>query len=147
MKEIYVELEDILSDFVGTPLLRWNSTGTTIAGVSAVSGTAANRLNNPWGLAFDSAYALYIADRFNHRVQKWEANAIVGTTIAGRTNATAGSTLYDLNLPAFIQFDSSGNIYVTDVGNHRIQFWHYGALSGSTVAGTGKKKVILQRGN
>ncbi|CAF0905321.1 unnamed protein product [Rotaria sordida] len=117
--------------------LRWNSTGITVAGISGVSGPAANQLNHPWGLGFDSSYALYIADRINNRVQKWDINASTGTTVAGQANATGGSTLYHLNQPTFIQFDSSDNIYVTDVGNHRVQFWHYGARSGSTICGTG----------
>lgn len=135
--------DKILSLVESTPLLRWYSEGMTVAGVSGVSGTAANQLSNPWGLAFDSSYALYVADRLNNRVQKWHVSATTGMTVAGQANATGGATLYDLKLPTFIQFDSSENIYVTDVGNHRVQFWHHGTLSGSTVAGTGKKNNIF----
>ncbi|CAM4793044.1 unnamed protein product [Rotaria magnacalcarata] len=36
-----------------------------------------------------------------------------------------------------VYVDSSYNIYLTDTGNHRIQLWHNGASSGTTVAGTG----------
>jgi len=36
-----------------------------------MSGSSSIQLNNPQGIAFDSAMNLYVADRGNHRIQKF----------------------------------------------------------------------------
>jgi hypothetical protein len=38
-----------------------------------------------------------------------------------------------------VTLDVNENLYVTDTGNDRIQFWPNGGIFGSTVAGTGKQ--------
>lgn len=111
----------------------WNTTGTTLIG-----GT---QLNNQWGLVFDSSDTLYIADRLNHRILKWTVNATNATTVAGQANCTSGTNMYYLNEPTCIQLDSSGNIYIADMKNNRVQFWAKGASYGTTVAGTGRKQI------
>ena len=35
-------------------------------------GSTAERLYYPWGIYVDSNQALYIADRSNHRIQRWD---------------------------------------------------------------------------
>jgi DNA-binding beta-propeller fold protein YncE len=45
--------------------------GTTIAGVSGVSGPSATELYKCTGVAFDSRFHLYVADYHNHRIQKY----------------------------------------------------------------------------
>ena len=117
----------------------WNSTAITVAGTTLSSGTAANLLNNPFGVTIDSSNTLYIADRGNQRVQKWLANASNGTTVAGQSNGVSGTGLNDLDNPANVNVDSSGNVYVTEVFNYRVLFWPIGASSGTLVAGTGRK--------
>ena len=47
------------------------STGITIAGVNQTQGTNASLLNAPYTLALDSQLNLYVADTYNHRVQKF----------------------------------------------------------------------------
>ena len=44
--------------------------GRTVAGGS--SGTAANQLYYPVGLALDSSLNLYVADTSNHRIQRYQ---------------------------------------------------------------------------
>ena len=46
--------------------------GTTIAGVTGVAGNSAQHLYNPYGIAFDKDFNLYVADTSNHRIQKFE---------------------------------------------------------------------------
>lgn len=56
--------------------------------------------------------------------------------IAGRkTGNGSGSTPELLYEPHGIHIDRSGNIYVADAGNHRIQKWAPGASEGITIAG------------
>ena len=114
----------------------WNATGTTLAGRVGVPGVAANRLDCPFGLALDVSNTLYISDQDNNRVQKWLVGAPSGTTIAGQSGGISGTTSSDLNTPSGILVDSSGNIYVADTNNNRIQLWLNAASSGSTIAGT-----------
>ncbi|CAF1132663.1 unnamed protein product [Rotaria sordida] len=113
----------------------WNSTATTVAGRVGVSDDAANRLDRPFGVALDSSNALYISDQTNNRVQKWLAGASTGTTVAGQASAVAGTTSDSLDAPSGVLLDSSGNIYVADTNNNRVQYWLQGASSGTTIVG------------
>jgi len=85
----------------------------------------------------DYANNLYIADRGNHRIQKYLFGSSIGERVAG--NVTGGSSLDKLSGPTRVLMDSNENLYIADSGNVRIQFWRKGANSGTTVAGTGKK--------
>ncbi len=125
-------------------MLRWNATATTVAGItSTISTPAANRLDRPYSLALDSSNTLYIADQQNNRIQKWPMGAVTGTTVAGQSNGISGITSTDLSQPSAVILDSTGNLYVADMGNNRVQFWSNGAPSGSTIAGTlGKKRDV-----
>ena len=120
-----------------TPVLRWNSTGITVAGISGSPGSADNQLNLPYDIFLDYANNLYIADRNNHRIQKFLFGSSIGQTVAG--NVTAGSSSDKLSYPGRVLIDSNENLYITDTGNSRIQFWRKGANFGTTIAGTGKK--------
>jgi hypothetical protein len=128
---------ELLSFLATPPTLRWNSTGTTVAGVG-VYGTAANQLSSPIGLALDSSNTLYIGDLNNSRVQKWPMGAWLGTTVAGQANGVSGSANNSLNQAGGIAIDSADGIYVADIFNFRIQYWPNGGSSGTTVAGAGK---------
>jgi hypothetical protein len=56
-------------------------------------GNGANQLNNPQGVFIDGAGQIYIADKTNHRIQRWVAGASRGTTIAGDSTGVLGSSL------------------------------------------------------
>ncbi|CAM4917369.1 unnamed protein product [Rotaria socialis] len=122
---------------VVTPSLRWNTTGVTAAGVGGSPGNNSSQLNTPADVSVDFSNTLYIADYGNNRIQKWLSGASNGTTVAGQASGISGSNATDLQHPAGILVDSTGNIYIADTNNHRIQFWAKGALSGVTIAGTG----------
>jgi uncharacterized protein (TIGR03437 family) len=113
--------------------------GNGTAGFSGDSGPAASaQLNQPTGVALDGTGSVYIADSANNRVRKVSAGVI--TTLAG--NGTAGfagdsgpAASAQLNQPAGVALDSSGNLYIADTANNRIR-----KITGSTittVAGTG----------
>lgn len=76
-------------------------------------------------------------------MQKWLSGASSGTTVMGQANAMSGMSSNSLNTPSGIAIDSSGNIYVADTNNFRIQYWLQGASSGTTVAGITGKIVII----
>ena len=85
----------------------------------------------------DYANNFYIADRGNHRIQKYLFGSSIGQTVAG--NVTSGSSSDKLSHPSRVLIDSNENLCIADTWNARIQFWRKGANSGITIAGTGKK--------
>ena len=52
--------------------LAGQSNGTTIAGVTGVSGNASNLLNSPLWMILDAQLNLFVADTFNNRVQRFQ---------------------------------------------------------------------------
>lgn len=119
--------------YLATPfLLRWNTTGRIVAGTGS-PGSNSNELNFPYGLGLDSSNALYVVDRSNNRVQKYQPGSLNGTTVAGQSPTT-------FNEPGYLAFDSNNGFYVSDCVHHRVQYWASGATQGVTVAGTGKIK-------
>ena len=121
--------------------LCWNSSGITVLGTGS-AGTTSDRFNSPRQLVIDSLGSFYVADGGNHRVQKFTASSVVGTTVAGQPGGTGGgtwgSTSFYLNQPTYVLLDSNGNLYVSDTSNHRIQYFTSGSMAGLTIAGNGK---------
>ncbi len=103
--------------------------------------SASTRLNFPTGIAFDAQGNLYIADQKNHRLRKVTPGGTI-STIAG--NGTAGfagdggqAAAASLNQPADVAVDSTGNIFIADMANHRVRMIaDDGTIS--TVAGNGQ---------
>ena len=105
---------------------------STVAGGNG-AGVANNQFNFASGLYVDLLGNVYVADLYNHRVQKWAKGATFGITVAGGNGA--GDAANQLNMPHGIFVDTSGNLYIADSKNHRIQKWESGATQGATVAG------------
>lgn len=110
--------------------------GTTVAGTGPGGGSAANQLNAPSGVYVDADGFIYIADKYNYRIQRWAPGAATGVTIAGGTPGTGPD---QFSLPIDVYLDSDKNLYVADAEsdgtNHRVQKWMKGASNGATVAG------------
>ena len=120
-----------------TPVLRWNSTGTCVAGqASGTTGSAADQLQYPYALLLDSNMSLFVVDSANNRIQRWSSGATVGVTVAGQASGASGSSSSALNYPVGMAMDSAGYLYFTDRNNLRVMYWAEGASSGTTIAGT-----------
>jgi len=103
----------------------------TVAGT--VEGTDDDEFRFPTGIAVDGNGNIYIADQFNHRVQKWAPGATKGITVAGVAGQGDGAD--QLNYPMGVAVDAKGNLYVSDAANSRIQMFVPGSVIGITVAG------------
>ena len=108
------------------------TTATTKAGGNGF-GAAANQLASPSGVFVDDNGNVFVADRFNHRVQRFTATSTIGVTVAG--GAGSGSNANQLNTPTSVFVDRAGNLYVSESGNNRVTRWATGATTGIVVAG------------
>ncbi|CAF1441261.1 unnamed protein product, partial [Didymodactylos carnosus] len=109
------------------------SGGTIVAGNNG-QGNAQNQLNAPVNFFVDCSGNLFIADSSNSRVQRWTPGASSGCTMAGERNGVNGSASYLLSLSLDVKFTQSGNMFVIDQLNHRIQKFLPGFTYGVTVA-------------
>ena len=72
--------------------------------------------NDPRGIAIDSSGYVYVADKDNHRIQKFTSNGQFVTKWGSN-----GSGDGQFNEPIDIAIDRGGYFYVLERGNNRIQ--------------------------
>ena len=121
---------------------------TTFAGVGTPGfsgdGAPANaaQLNSPYGLMFDGAGDLLIADLGNARVRRVTPDGNIATVAgggslpAGGVNEGSAATLVALTAPRNLASDGSGGFYVSDFGANCV-FRVASGGSLTTAAGTG----------
>ena len=80
---------------------------------------------------------LYVADRYNHRVQKYLRGSLNGTTVAGQANGTICSSYQCLQHPSSIALDNNENLFISEPNNHRVVLWKKDATIRQIVAGAG----------
>lgn len=105
-----------------------NLTVSTVAGnagQTSSDGSDGNaRFNNPWGLTVDASGNVYVADTDSHIIRKITSAGVVstfaGTAGVSGTNDASGTSA-KFNSPQGIVIDATGNLYVTDTGNHTIR--------------------------
>ncbi|OJW79522.1 MAG: hypothetical protein BGO69_12380 [Bacteroidetes bacterium 46-16] len=115
--------------------------GTGSIGYSGDGGPAVSAaLNTPVAVDADIAGNVYIVDRGNARIRMIDMsgniNTIAGTGTHGFSGDNAAATSAELNYPANIAFDNTGNIYIADQLNERIRKIDAGGII-TTIAGNG----------
>jgi sugar lactone lactonase YvrE len=96
----------------------------------AIIGGSNTGLNNPQGIALDSSGNIYVADLGAFSVLVYPPLGSSTGLLNESPTATLGGSKTGLSLPLGIAVDSSGNIYVTDLGVSSVLV--YPALGGST---------------
>jgi sugar lactone lactonase YvrE len=117
--------------------------GNGITGYGGDGGSATSaELNSPAGVLLDQAGDLYIADTWNNRVRRVDAQTAVITTVAG--NGFAGLTgdgalavNAELSVPSSVVVDSSDNLVIADFADNCVR--EVNAQSGiiTLIAGSG----------
>ena len=100
--------------------------GNGTAGYSGDGGLAtAAKLNQPWGISFDTQGNLYIADYNNNAIRKINTSGIISTICGNGTGGYTGNggiaTAATLYQPSGVVLDGTGNIYIADAGNSVIR--------------------------
>ena len=119
-------------------VMKWTSNATSgilVAGTD-VGGTSSQQLYGPYGLFLDESNSyLYIADMFNDRIQRYHLGTMTNaTTVAGGNGRGNSSNQLDQPYSVCVS-KKTGDIYIADKQNHRIQCWSPGATSGVTIIG------------
>lgn len=122
----------------------WGQSSFTARGVP--SQASASTLKGPVGVALDGAGNLYVATPLDDRVLIFSstgsggpANAVIGqadfTTTTPNTGAFPLASANVLSSPTDVEVDPNGNVYVADMGNHRVLRFAAGSKSARSVWG------------
>jgi len=115
--------------------------GNGIQGSTGDGGNATlAEINFPQGLAIDATGNIYFSERPGHKIRKITTSGIISTIAGIGTPGFSGDGFSamsaQLNYPAGIAVDNSGNIYIADASNNRIRKINTSGII-STIAGTG----------
>jgi photosystem II stability/assembly factor-like uncharacterized protein len=115
--------------------------GTGTPGFSGDGGPATSaQLHSPHSVVLDAQENLFFADAGNHRIRKVDPSGVI-TTVAGTgTPGLSGdggpATSAQLNYPIAVALDMLGNLFLTDLQNHRIRkvdtSGHIATMAGTT---------------
>ena len=101
-------------DGEGHVLHAWGTQGQSSEGAVAPTGT----FNEPWGLAVGPDGSVYVADTWNHRIQKFDGTGRF--LLAWGEPCIGCSGPYELFGPRDVAVSKSGLVLVSDTGNKRI---------------------------
>jgi predicted membrane-bound mannosyltransferase/DNA-binding beta-propeller fold protein YncE len=96
----------------GEPLQVWGSFGDVNAGPAA-----GGSFNQPWGIGLAPDGSVFIADTWNHRVQKFNAQGEFLTMWGYFGQGEQPDAFWG---PRDVVVDRTGRVYVTDTGNKRV---------------------------
>lgn len=109
------------------------------AGDGGVALTA--KFNGPWGLAFDAAGTLWVADSGNSRLRKITKSGDISSGLGTATSGFNGDNITEqatsLSQPYGVAFSASGHTYVADTYANRIRRLDGVTRLVTTVAGIG----------
>jgi sugar lactone lactonase YvrE len=131
----------IQGNLAGFSTLTATAAGANVtATISVIDLRLQSLIGNPAFIAVDSSNGtLYVTDSANHVIQRvtpggsGQTQTLAGTGTAGSQDGPLGSASF--NNPQGIALDDSGNLWVTDSGNHTIRKINLSLGIVSTVAG------------
>ncbi|MCA9040281.1 MAG: hypothetical protein KDA65_08050 [Planctomycetaceae bacterium] len=124
--------------------------GTGRKGYAGDGGPATEALlNEPYEVRFDEVGNMYFVEMRNHLVRKVDVKTGLISTVAGSGVAGYGgdggpALEAKLQQPHSIDLDDRGNLYIADIGNHRIRIVDLETGVIESLAGNGIKKLPLE---
>jgi sugar lactone lactonase YvrE len=120
--------------------------GNGTAGYSGDGGPATKaQLNQPYEVRFDVEGNVYFVEMVNNIVRRVDAKTGIISTVAG--NGQTGfsgdggpATKATMNRPHSITLDHTGNLYICDIGNHRVRVVNLESGIMQTFGGNGERK-------
>ncbi|MBI4961648.1 MAG: hypothetical protein HY913_00070 [Desulfomonile tiedjei] len=110
-----------VADSSNNRIQKFDSAGVFIASWGS-TGLGNGQFRDPRGIAVDAWGKVYVADTGNHRIQKFDSNGVFQTRWGGDyTGFSYGDGNGLFYNPVGIAVDASGNVYVADFTNKRIQ--------------------------
>jgi DNA-binding beta-propeller fold protein YncE len=104
----------------GSVLQVWGSFGD-----SAQGPVAGGQFNQPWGIALGPDGSVYVADTWNHRIQRFTAEGEFIQTWGYFGQGEQPEAMWG---PRDVAVDSQGRVFVTDTGNKRIVVFDSGGV-------------------
>ncbi len=128
-----------VSDYLNNRVLRFDNASSKITGAAAdgvlgqlnfttnSSGTTAGKMNGAVGVFVDQAGRLWVTDRLNHRVLRFDdaaakANGANADGVLGQadfTTGTSGLSSTKMNRPMGVYADTAGRLWVCEDNNNR----------------------------
>jgi sugar lactone lactonase YvrE len=106
-------------------------------GVSGQAGLDAVHLAFPHGVGISGTGAVFVADTFNNRVVEFDNDGNGVADLIINPSGQPGGGQFQLAGPMDVDADSSGEIYVADTGNHRVQLFNPNGMYQGTIGETG----------
>jgi len=119
--------------------------GTGAKGWSGDGGPALKAaLNEPYEIRFDRGGAMVFVEMRNHLIRRVGPDGVISTLAGGGGAGFEGdggpATQAKFNQPHSIQFDAEGNLWICDIGNHRLRRIEKASGLLATQGGTGERK-------
>jgi len=128
-----------VSDYLNNRVLRFDNASSKLSGSSAdvvlgqtnfttnTSGTSVNKLKGPVGVFVDGNGRLWVTDRLNHRVLRFDNSLSLSTGsnadgVFGQpdfTTGTSGLSATKMNRPMGVYVDGEDNLWVCEDNNNR----------------------------
>lgn len=108
-----------VSDKSGNRVEEFNLAGTFVASIGS-GGSGIGQFKEPIGIAVSPSGAVYVSDSGNSRVQEWTP---ANTTMPSYSSqfGSAGTGAGQLKSKDGLTVDASGNVWVTDTSNNRVE--------------------------
>jgi len=119
-----------------------NTIAGSSPGFSGDGGPATSaQMNRPFGICFDAAGNLYIADSQNNRIRKVATDGTMSTVAGNGTAGFAGdggpATKAQLDRPWDVKVDAAGDLFIADYSNNRIRIVTPDGVINTIAGGTG----------